>query len=238
MFEFFKAGGIVMWPLLLCSIVAMAIIIERFLALRPSKIISNEDIDRARKMAATGKVTEPMLEALSNSSLMSKVLATGLASSTAPRHIMKENIEEAGRHAVHAMERYLNALGTIATVSPLLGLLGTVLGMISVFGSISKAGMGNPALLAGGISEALITTVAGLFVAIPALIFHRYFKGRVDNYVVQMEQEALKLVEITNNSRTKPATQSPAASTQTPTAAAEALQSARANAARLRGQEA
>jgi biopolymer transport protein ExbB len=110
--------------------------------------------------------------------------------------------------------------------------------MISVFGSISKAGMGNPALLAGGISEALITTVAGLFVAIPALIFHRYFKGRVDNYVVQMEQEALKLVEITNNSRTKPATQSPAASTQTPSAAAEALQSARANAARLRGQEA
>lgn len=237
MFEFFKAGGMVMWPLLLCSIVAMAIIIERFLALRPSKVISTEDIDRARKMAATGKITEPMLEALNNSSLMGRVLSTGLASSTAPRHIMKENIEEAGRHAVHAMERYLNALGTIATISPLLGLLGTVLGMISVFGSISKAGMGNPALLAGGISEALITTVAGLFVAIPALIFHRYFKGRVDNYVVQMEQEALKLVEITNNNRKPTTAASTAPSTSNVSAAESALQAARANAARLRGQE-
>ena len=161
MFEFFKAGGIIMWPLLLCSVIAMAIIIERFWALRASKIISAEDIDRARKMAASGKITDPMLEALNNSSIMSKVLATGLASSSAPRHIMKENIEEAGRHAVHGMERYLNALGTIATISPLLGLLGTVIGMIGVFGSINKAGLGNPALLAGGISEALNTTVAG-----------------------------------------------------------------------------
>ncbi|MBK8451837.1 MAG: MotA/TolQ/ExbB proton channel family protein [Thiofilum sp.] len=238
MFEFFKAGGIVMWPLLLCSVIAMAIIIERFWALRPSKIISAEDIDRARKMAASGKITEPMLEALNNSSIMSKVLATGLASSNAPRHIMKENIEEAGRHAVHGMERYLNALGTIATIAPLLGLLGTVLGMVDVFGSINKAGLGNPALLAGGISEALITTVAGLIVAIPALIFHRYFKGRVDNYVVRMEQEALKLVEITNNNRTNALPPKSASPSATTSAAESALQVARANAARLRGQEA
>lgn len=238
MFEFFKAGGIVMWPLLLCSVIAMTIIIERFWALRPSKIISTEDIDRARKMAASGKITEPMLEALNNSSIMSKVLATGLASSNSPRHIMKENIEEAGRHAVHGMERYLNALGTIATIAPLLGLLGTVLGMVDVFGSINKAGLGNPALLAGGISEALITTVAGLIVAIPALIFHRYFKGRVDNYVVRMEQEALKLVEITNNNRTNVLPPKAASASATASAAESALQVARANAARLRGQEA
>ena len=203
MIEFIRAGGWLMVPIILSSVIAMAIIIERFLALRVGKIIPASDIELARKMAASGQVSENMLENLRESSVVGTVLASGLASSTLPRHIIKENVEESGRHAAHRMERYLTALGTIAAITPLMGLLGTVLGMITSFSQITKVGVGDPAAVAGGISQALFTTAAGISVAIVALIFHRYFKAKVDNYVVDMEQEAVKLIELVNqfNSR-------------------------------------
>lgn len=202
MFEFIKAGGWLMFPIVLSSIIALAIIIERFLALQVNKVVPKADIERARKMAAaSGKLNDASIGDLRSRSLMGRVLAIGLESRDLPRHIMKENVEEAGRHVVHSMERYLTALGTIAAITPLMGLLGTVLGMIQTFSAITRVGVGNPAELAGGISQALITTAAGISVAIVALIFHRYFKAKVDNYVVTMEQEAVRLIEITNENR-------------------------------------
>ncbi|HPE62279.1 MAG TPA: MotA/TolQ/ExbB proton channel family protein [Thiolinea sp.] len=185
-----------MFPIILCSVIAMAIIIERFLALRNSKVISPEDVNLARKMASEGSVNEQAIERLRSGSIIGNVLAAGLSGSSLPRHIMKENVEEAGRHAVHRMERYLNTLGTIAAITPLMGLLGTVLGMITAFSKITQVGVGDPATVAGGISQALVTTAAGISVALVALVFHRYFKGRVDNYVVSMEQQAVKLIEL------------------------------------------
>lgn len=206
MIEFIRAGGWLMLPIILSSVIAMAIIIERFLSLRVGKVIPADDIRRARDLAASGQFNEQNIAELQESSVVGGVLATGLASSTAPRHIMKENVEEAGRHAVHKLERYLNALGTIAAITPLMGLLGTVLGMITAFSKITQVGVGDPATVAGGISQALFTTAAGISVAIIAMIFHRYFKGRVDNFVIGMEQEAVKLIEVVNqsNARSRP----------------------------------
>ena len=190
-----------MIPLVISSIVALAIVMERLFALRASKVLPKQDIETARKMATMPKLNEELLDSLRDNSLIGRVLAVGLESRELPRHIMKENIEEAGRHAVHELERYLPALGTIATSGPLLGLLGTVLGMIAAFSAITKVGMGNPTELASGIAEALVSTAVGLFVAIPALMFYRYFRARVDGFVVKMEQEAMRLVEITNSQR-------------------------------------
>ncbi len=201
MFELLKSGGFMMIPLVISSIVALAIVMERLFALRASKVLPKQDIETARKMATMPKLNEELLDSLRDNSLIGRVLAVGLESRELPRHIMKENIEEAGRHAVHELERYLPALGTIATSGPLLGLLGTVLGMIAAFSAITKVGMGNPTELASGIAEALVSTAVGLFVAIPALMFYRYFRARVDGFVVKMEQEAMRLVEITNSQR-------------------------------------
>ena len=203
MFELIKSGGIMMFPLIFSSVVAMAIIIERFLALRLHKVVPPDDIELARKMAGSSKLSDAQIDELRNSSLMGRVLATGLESRELPRHIMKENVEEAGRHAVHDLERYLPALGTVITIAPMMGLLGTVLGMIGVFRTINAAGVGDPQKMAGGISEALITTVAGLLIAIVTLVFERYFKAKVDGYVATMEREALRLIEIANASRNK-----------------------------------
>ena len=202
MIEFIKAGGWLMIPIILSSIIAMAIIFERFLSLRVGKVIPARDIQRAREMAASGQISEAGVNELRKSSVVGNVLATGLLSSTAPRHILKENLEEAGRHAVHKLERYMTGLGTIAAISPLMGLLGTVLGMITAFSKITQVGVGDPASVAGGISQALFTTAAGIAVAIVALIFHRFFKAKVDNYVVGMEQEAIKLIEVVNQFNT------------------------------------
>ena len=198
MIEFIRAGGWLMIPILLSSVIALAIIIERFLSLRIGKVLPAADIQRAREMAATGVVNQTEIDDLSANSVVGTVLAAGLASSNAPRHVIKENVEEAGRHALHRMERYLPALGTVAAIAPLMGLLGTVLGMITAFSKITQVGVGDPATVAGGISQALFTTAAGIAVAIVALIFHRYFKAKVDNYVVGMEQEAVKLIELVN----------------------------------------
>lgn len=215
MLEIIIAGGVMMIPIILASIIALAIIFERFWALSRRKVMPAADIEMARKLAETGQVSSNAIENLSASSVVGSVLATGLASSNLPRHVMKENVEEAGRHAVHRLERYLPALATIGSIAPLMGLLGTVFGMISSFSQISKAGAGDPAAVAGGISEALITTAAGLVVALIAVIFHRLLKAKVDNYVIGMEQEAVKLIEIVNqNNNRRPPASVAASSTQ------------------------
>mgnify|MGYP003599708719 FL=1 len=229
MLEIIIAGGVMMIPIILASIIALAIIFERFWALRKSKVMPAADVEMARKLAESGQVSTNAIDNLSSSSVIGSVLATGLASSNLPRHVMKENVEEAGRHAVHRLERYLPALATIGSIAPLMGLLGTVFGMISSFSQISKAGAGDPAAVAGGISEALITTAAGLVVALVAVIFHRLLKARVDNYVFGMEQEAVKLIEIvnqTNNRRPTPsvASNQPSANEKAAAAIAAARQ--------------
>ncbi|HSS64709.1 MAG TPA: MotA/TolQ/ExbB proton channel family protein [Gammaproteobacteria bacterium] len=195
MFELVKAGGWLMVPILLCSIIAMAIIAERFWTLQTKRIAPKNLVVQVWQWAKSGHLTEDRIRSLRKSSPLGRILAAGLANRHLDRELMKEGIEDVGRHVIHDLERYLNALGTIASITPLLGLLGTVIGMIKVFSVITTQGVGDPGVLAGGISEALITTAAGLTVAIPSLMFHRYFRGRVDELVVTMEQEALKMVE-------------------------------------------
>jgi len=206
MIEFFQAGGWLMFPIVLSSVLALAIIFERALALRKSKVLPRKAIEKARQVAQKGQASAQELSAIRDSSLIGRVLAVGLQGANLPRHVLKENVEEAGRHVVHDMERYMPALGTIAAITPLLGLLGTVLGMIQVFSVITEVGVGNPADLAGGISQALITTAAGIFVAIISLIFHRYYKAKIDGYIIAMEKEAMHLLEVTNQqNRRQPA---------------------------------
>lgn len=201
MFEIVREGGWVMLPIILSSVAAMAIIVERSWALRKDRICPRQLVDQIWQWVQNGHLDVSRISALRAGSPLGQVLAAGLMNSHHSREVMKESIEEAGRHVVLELERYLNTLGSIASVSPLLGLYGTVLGMIKIFSAISSAGVGDPASLAGGISEALITTVAGLTVAIPALIGHRYFQRRVDELVSTMEQEALKMVEILHGER-------------------------------------
>ena len=201
MFELIKAGGWLMLPIIICSIVALAIIVERFWSLQRSRVAPANLVSDIWKLAKRGELDARRLAELRAGSPLGRVLAAGLMNLNADRQIMKESIEETGRHVVTELERYLNALGTIAAISPLLGLLGTVVGMIKVFTAISVAGTGNTGALAGGISEALITTVAGLSVAIPALMFYRFFRARVDELVVTMEQQSLKMVEILHGER-------------------------------------
>jgi len=184
-----------MVPILLCSVIAMAIIAERFWTLQRKRITPSNLVVQVWQWAKSGNVNEDRVRALRKSSPLGRILAAGLANRNSSREMMKENIEDVGRHVVHDLDRHLNTLGTIASITPLLGLLGTVIGMIKVFAVITTQGVGDPGVLAGGISEALITTAAGLTVAIPALMFHRYFRGHVDELVVTMEQEALKMVE-------------------------------------------
>ena len=195
MLELVKAGGWLMVPILLCSVIAMAIIAERFWTLQRKRITPSNLVVQVWQWAKSGNVNEDRVRALRKSSPLGRILAAGLANRNSSREMMKENIEDVGRHVVHDLDRHLNTLGTIASITPLLGLLGTVIGMIKVFAVITTQGVGDPGVLAGGISEALITTAAGLTVAIPALMFHRYFRGHVDELVVTMEQEALKMVE-------------------------------------------
>ena len=195
MLELVEAGGWLMVPILLCSIGAMAIVVERFWTLRRRRIVPENLVARVRQWARNGELNEERIRALRRGSSLGRILAAGLGTRDRDREVMKESIEDVGRHVVHDLERYLNALGTIAAISPLLGLLGTVIGMIKVFAVITTQGVGDPGVLASGISEALLTTAAGLTVAIPALMFHRYFRGRVDELVVTMEAEALKMVE-------------------------------------------
>lgn len=195
MFEIVRAGGWLMLPLILCSIVAGAIILERLWTLQRKRVLPTDLAAKVWYWVEKEQLDDRHIHALRQSSPLGRILASGLANRAAEREIMKEAIEDTGRHVVHELERFLNPLGTIAAISPLLGLLGTVIGMVKVFSAIQAQGVGNPGVLAGGISEALITTAAGLSIAIPALIGYRYLRGRVDSLVVQMEQEAIKLVE-------------------------------------------
>ncbi|MDD2724631.1 MAG: MotA/TolQ/ExbB proton channel family protein [Methylovulum sp.] len=201
MFEIIKSGGWLMLPLILCSIIAMAIIAERFWSLQKKKVLPPELVSQVWRIARDNKLDDTTLRRLKSSSSLGFILAAGLANSHHGRDVMKECVEEAGRQVVHELERFLNTLGTIASISPLLGLLGTVVGMIQAFSAIVEQGVGDPTILAGGISVALITTATGLTVAIPSLIFHRYFERLVDEYVVSMEAEALKLIEILHGDR-------------------------------------
>ena len=194
MLELVKSGGWLMAPLILCSIAAMAIIVERLWSLQPERVVPKDLVARAWSWVMAEELTEERIRTLREGSPLGRIVAAGLASRDLERELMKESIEEVGRHVVHELERYLNALGTIAAIAPLLGLLGTVIGMIKVFAVVTAHGVGEPRVLAGGISEALITTAAGLTVAIPSLLFHRFLRGRVDALVVTMEQEALRLV--------------------------------------------
>ena len=181
--------------IVLCSIVVLAICIERLYTLNPKKIAPPHLLATVWKQLKGGEIDAARLKTLKQSSPLGRILAAGLSNAYHGREVMKESIQEAAQHVVHDLERYLNTLGTIAAISPLLGLLGTVVGMIRVFAEIMSQGTGNASVLAGGISEALITTAAGLTVAIPALAMHRYFIGKIDAIVVELEQETIKLVD-------------------------------------------
>ncbi len=200
MYEFFLAGGILMWPILFCSIAAIAICVERLWSLSPTKIAPANLIAQVWVWLKNDEFTVERMRELKMSSPLGYILAAGLTNSNS-RDSMKESIEEAASHVIHDLERYLNPLGTIAAISPLLGLLGTVFGMIQVFSDIMVQGTGDSQVLAGGISTALITTAAGLSVAIPALVMHRYFERKIDSIVVQLEQQSLKLVDALHSNR-------------------------------------
>jgi biopolymer transport protein ExbB len=195
MFEIVKAGGIVMVPLILCSILAAAITLERLWTLRSQRVVPEELVDKVWRWVENRTLSDKQIFALQQHSPLGRVLAAGLANRSRDRSLMIEAIEDAGRHVAHELERYLNALGTIAAISPLLGLLGTVTGMIRTFKAITVAGVGNPTAMASGIAEALITTATGLIIAIPALVAYRLLRSRVDGHVIDMEKESLKLVQ-------------------------------------------
>jgi biopolymer transport protein ExbB len=195
MFEIVKAGGPIMVPIILASIIAAAIFLERLWTLQQGRVLPSELTDKVWKWVEQRQIQDKHIQALQQNSPLGKILAAGLANRHRERSIIKEAIEDTGRHVVHELERFIGALGTIASVSPLIGLLGTVVGMIRTFNAIQTQGVGDPAALGGGIAEALITTAAGLTVAIPALLAYKYLRGRVESLVVQMEKESIKLVQ-------------------------------------------
>jgi biopolymer transport protein ExbB len=195
MFEIVKAGGPMMGPIILASIVAAAIILERLWTLQSKRVLPAELTDKVWRWVEQGQIQDKHIAALEQNSPLGKVLAAGLANRHRDRTILKEAIEDTGRHVVHELDRFIGTLGMIASLSPLMGLLGTVMGMIRTFHAITTAGVGNPTALAGGIAEALITTAAGLAVAIPATIGYRLLRGKVERLVVAMEKEAMKLVQ-------------------------------------------
>ncbi|MGH8162331.1 MAG: MotA/TolQ/ExbB proton channel family protein [Gammaproteobacteria bacterium] len=195
MLELVREGGWVMLPILLCSITALGIVLERLWTLRGKSVCPEHLLAEVWLWLKNGELDDKRIEALRRNSPLGRVLAAGLAHREDDRERVKEAIEDTGRHIVHDLGRYLNLLGTIAAISPLLGLLGSVLGIMRVFSGISVAGSATTQVLSAGIAEALITTAAGLMVAIPSLILYRYFRGKVDGLVVRMEADAMKLVE-------------------------------------------
>ena len=196
MLEIIQAGGWLMVPILLCSVVAAAISVERLWSLQRTRIMPKNLLGQTWNSVRQDEFDQQKTRELRLNSPLGHVLAAGIVNAKRGRTIMKEAMDEATVQINHDMERYLTALGIIASISPLLGLLGTVVGMIDVFNSLMVEGAGNANVLAGGISTALITTAAGLSVAIPALAFHRFFLRRVDELVVDVEQESSKLVDL------------------------------------------
>ncbi|WP_411850560.1 MotA/TolQ/ExbB proton channel family protein [Stenotrophomonas sp. LGBM10] len=219
MWELVKAGGWPMVPLLLLGVLALAIVLERFWTLRRNEVLPPGLGQEVRNWAARGKLDPGHIQSLRANSPLGALLAAALEARNRPRDQIRERIEDAGRHLVHRMERFLNALGTIASAGPLLGLLGTVVGMIQMFLGILDHGVGDVNQLAGGIGKALVCTATGMIVAIPALMFHRYFKGRINGYVIEMEQEASALLDALDarpgvmTGAARPAAATPAAGT-------------------------
>lgn len=196
MIDLLKAGGWLTLPLLACSLAAVTIIVERLLALRRARVLPGQLVTILRHWTEQGAIDPQEVAALGLNSPLGRIVAAGLTCRGRSREIVREQVEDTGRHVVHELERFLNALGTIAAISPLLGLLGTVAGMIKIFQIVAVEGNSNFSLLSVGIAEALVTTAAGLAVAIPSLLFYRYFHARVDQLVVQMEQETLQLIDL------------------------------------------
>lgn len=204
--EILMAGGWAMLPILICSAAALAIILERFWTLRRKAVVPAGLGNEVREWARTRKLDPEHLNALRTNSPLGELLAAALTVRNRPREIIKERVEDTGRHVVHRLERFLNTLGTIALISPLLGLLGTVFGLIRMFFSVMISGVGDPLKMAGGIGEALVCTASGLCVAIPAYVFHRYFRSRVSGLVVEMERQVFMLTdELTAGSEIAPA---------------------------------
>ncbi|WP_019466029.1 MotA/TolQ/ExbB proton channel family protein [Dyella japonica] len=195
MLEILMAGGWAMLPILICSAVALAIVLERCWTLRRKSVLPPGLGEEVRNWARSGQLDPAHLTTLANGSPLGELLASALAVRNRPRELIKERIEDTGRHVVHRMERYLNTLGTIALIGPLLGLLGTVIGLIRMFMEVMRGGVGDPMKMAGGIGEALICTATGLIVAIPAYVLHRYFRSKVAGYCVEMEKQATGLLD-------------------------------------------
>jgi biopolymer transport protein ExbB len=199
MWELFQAGGAFMWPIALCSIIAVAIIAERVWTLQQRRVMPPDLTRRIFSLVESGQINEKVIAALESNSPLGKILAAGLLHRHRPREMMMERLEDAGRHVAHDLERFLNTLGTIAGVAPLLGLLGTVTGIIKSFEAIYAAGLGDPRAFSGGIAEALLATAFGLLVAIPSLVAHRYLRGRVDRIVVQIEKDVVRFADALND---------------------------------------
>ena len=190
------AGGWPMLPLLLLSALGLAIIVERFWALRRKAVLPTGLGAEVRSWAARGRLDPAHIEFLRSNSPLGALLAAALDVRQRPREEIRERVEDVGRHIAHRMERFLNALGTIAGAGPLLGLFGTVVGMIQMFLGVMDHGVGDVSQLAGGIGKALVCAAAGMVVAVPALVFHRYFRARIDGYIVDMEHEAIQLMDV------------------------------------------
>ena len=200
MLAIFQAAGWPIWLLLIASVVATALIVERLLFLRRSKILPRNLLDEVVKVYRSGTITTETITRLEQNSPLGVVLASALRNVDAPRDVMKESIEEAGSGVAHTLERFLTTLGTIATLAPLMGLFGTVVGMIEIFGSTTGAGS-NPTQLAHGISVALYNTGFGLAIAMPTLVFYRHFRALVDSFVIEMEQQSVKFVDVVHAAR-------------------------------------
>ena len=198
MWELVRAGGPFMWPIIVCSIAAVGILLERLWTLQRKRVLPEDLIKKVTDLAEKNQVTPKVIEALEKNSPLGRVLAAALANRDRGREIMMERVQDTGRHVVHELERFLNSLGTIASISPLLGLLGTVTGIIRAFNAVMLGGMGDPRMLAGGISEALVTTAGGLAVAIPAFIAYRYLRGKVERIVIEMEKIAVAFADSLN----------------------------------------
>ncbi|MBX5462933.1 MAG: MotA/TolQ/ExbB proton channel family protein [Steroidobacteraceae bacterium] len=195
MWEIVRAGGPLMWPIILCSIAAAAIVLERLWTLQDRRVLPRELTQKVWQLIETNQINDKVIAALEQNSPLGRVLAAGLANRHRPREVLMERLEDTGRHVIHELERFLNTLGTIAAIAPLLGLLGTVTGIIKAFNAIQAGGMGDPRALSGGIAEALITTAAGLVVAIPSLFAYRLLRSKVDGIVVAMEKDAIRLAD-------------------------------------------
>ena len=199
MWELFQAGGPFMWAIAVCSILAAAIVAERMWTLQQRRVMPPDLTRRIWTLVESGQVNDKVIAALETNSPLGKILATGLQHRHRPRELMMERIQDAGRHVAHELDRFLNTLGTIAGVAPLLGLLGTVTGIINAFNVIYSGGLGDPRALSGGISEALLTTAFGLMVAIPSFVAYRYLRGRVDGTVVQIEKDVVRFADALND---------------------------------------